>query len=311
MRGEPAPIRLENTGGTRPRSGCKAGRDPSHDTLSREKQQLEATVSSTALSLRQWALNALTLAGYALVIGVLLFAWTVREQRYLVAEEGLGYAIGIIGGSMMLMLLIYPLRKRRNWHFLGPVSFWFRLHMVFGIVGPALIILHSGYRVGSLNGLVALVCMLIVAASGLVGRYLYRRIHHGLYGSKIKFEEFYRQGEHWENALEQAREQNPELVDELHELEERLVTRHTGLNRSWWFYQSARRRLKKLRRQIRRCLPAGQDRKRMLQRLKALEGICDLGVNEILFSYWHVLHLPLFILLVFSGLTHVVVVHFY
>jgi len=272
---------------------------------------LEATANSASFPLRQWAMNALTMGGYLLVVAVLLFGWSVREQRYLVAEEGLGYAIGIIGGTMMLLLLIYPLRKRRNWSFLGPVSFWFRLHMVFGVVGPALVILHSGYRIGSLNGLVALVCMLAVAFSGLVGRYLYRRIHHGLYGRKLQFDEFYRQGEHWENALQQAREQNPDLVEQLHELEDRLVTRHTGLNRSWLFYQGARRQLKKLRRKIRRCMPAGADRKRMLQRIKALEGICDLGINEILFSYWHVLHLPLFILLVFSGLTHVVVVHFY
>jgi len=260
--------------------------------------------------LRLWLSSVLTAAGYALVALILLLGWSVRERRYLVAEEGLGYAIGIVGGSMMLLLLVYPLRKRRNWHFLGPVGFWFRMHMFFGIVGPALIVLHSGYRIGSLNGLVALVSMLLVAASGLVGRYLYRRIHHGLYGSKLRFEEFYRQGEHWESALQTARERNPELVEQLHELEERLAVRHTGLHRSWRFYRTARKRLKILRRRIRRCLN-GQDRKRMLQRIKALEGICDLGINEILFSYWHVLHLPLFILLVFSGLTHVAVVHFY
>ncbi len=276
-----------------------------------ERTLLEATATSAAIPWRRWVFTSLTLVGYALVASVLVFGWMVRDQRYLVASEGLGYAIGIIGGSMMLLLLIYPLRKRRNWQFLGPVSFWFRLHMMFGIVGPALIVLHSGYRIGSLNGLVAFVCMLIVASSGLVGRYLYRRIHHGLYGSKVQFEEFYRQGEHWEKALESAGERNPELVEQLQELEERLVTRHTGLNRSWWFYQSARRKLKKLGRSIRRSLPAGPERKGMLQRIKALQGICDLGVNEILFSYWHVLHLPLFILLVLSGLTHVVVVHFY
>ena len=272
-----------------------------------------ATVStaSPGIPLRKWALNLFTLLGYGLVVAVLVLAWTVRENRYIVAESGLGYALGIIGGSMMLLLLVYPLRKRRNWQFLGPVSLWFRLHMMFGVVGPALVILHSGYRIGSLNGLVALVCMLVVASSGLVGRYLYRRIHHGLYGQKVRFEEFYRKGEDWESALKQALEEHPALVEELHALEDKLVTRHTGLHRSWWFYQSARNRLKRLRRKIRRSMPRGADRKRMVQRIQSLLDICDLGVNEILFSYWHVLHLPLFILLVFSGLTHVVVVHFY
>jgi hypothetical protein len=46
-------------------------------------------------------------------IGLLLLAgWVSRDQRYLVAESGIGYWFGIIGGSMMLLLLIYPLRKR-------------------------------------------------------------------------------------------------------------------------------------------------------------------------------------------------------
>jgi len=256
-------------------------------------------------------LKGLTLLGYGLVVLVLLLGWSLREQRYLVAESGLGYALGIIGGSMMLLLLVYPLRKRRNWQFLGSVRFWFRTHMLFGVLGPSLVILHSGFRLGSLNGRVAFISMLIVAASGLVGRYLYRRIHHGLYGEKRRFEEYYRKGEGWEDALSRAAVSVPELVDRLHELEERLVNAHTGVNRSWWFYQKARRQLRRLRREIRRAMPSGEERKKMLQRVAALIGICDLGIHEILFSYWHVLHFPLFILLVFSGITHVVVVHFY
>ena len=34
-----------------------------------------------------------------------------REDSFLTAETGLGYMLGIVGGTMMLLLLLYPLRK--------------------------------------------------------------------------------------------------------------------------------------------------------------------------------------------------------
>jgi hypothetical protein len=56
--------------------------------------------------------------------------------------------------------------------------------MMAGIAGPLLVLFHSTFHVGSFNAAVALASMLLVVASGLVGRYLYRKIHRGLYGSR-------------------------------------------------------------------------------------------------------------------------------
>ena len=94
---------------------------------------------------------------------------------------------GIIGGSLMLLLLLYSLRKRWSWlRFLGPTPSWFRAHMVLGILGPLCILYHSNFSTGATNSNVALFCMLTVAGSGLVGRYIYAHIHHGLYGRKLQ-----------------------------------------------------------------------------------------------------------------------------
>lgn len=260
----------------------------------------------------RFALNTLTLLWYGTIAALITIGWLLRDQRYLVPESGIGYWLGILGGSMMLLLLVYPQRKKRPaWKFAGSVKFWFRLHMFLGIFGPVLVIFHSGYQLGSLNGRVAFFCMLIVASSGLVGRYLYQRIHHGLYGGKIRFEEFYRQNEHWELQLTELKEQQPEVIEILHAIENKLVNPHTGENRSLWFYKSSRWKLEGLRKKLGKTINRTQNRRMMLERLKSLQSICDLGVNEILFSYWHIFHYPLFILLVISGFTHVAVVHFY
>ena len=43
---------------------------------------------------------------------VLVAGWFLPLDRYLSPRQGAGYWLGILGGSMMLLLLIYPLRKR-------------------------------------------------------------------------------------------------------------------------------------------------------------------------------------------------------
>jgi len=121
------------------------------------------------------------LASLAATVG---WAWLNRQEEVVRAEDGAGYLIGVTGALMMVALLGYPLRKRlrfmRDW---GAPTHWFRWHMILGVLGPALIVIHSDFNLQSVNATVAFVAMLTVAASGLVGRYLYGRVHRGLYGS--------------------------------------------------------------------------------------------------------------------------------
>ena len=43
---------------------------------------------------------------------LIAFAWNRRNSGDLTAETGVGYALGIIGSTLMLIMLVYPLRKR-------------------------------------------------------------------------------------------------------------------------------------------------------------------------------------------------------
>jgi len=120
---------------------------------------------------------------FVLVCALLYLGWSTQTERYINPNRGVGYALGIIGGSLMLLLLVYSLRKRWNWlSFLGSTPGWFRFHMVLGIAGPLCILYHSNFGTGATNSNVALFSMLTVAGSGLIGRYIYVHIHHGLYG---------------------------------------------------------------------------------------------------------------------------------
>ena len=117
---------------------------------------------------------------------ILAWFWAVRDYRYIQPESGMGYLLGIIGVSLMLILLLYPLRKR--WRFMREwldLKSWFRMHMLLGVLGPLCILLHSNFQLGSTNSSVALMAMLLVAGSGFIGRYFYGKFHYGLYGKQI------------------------------------------------------------------------------------------------------------------------------
>lgn len=277
-------------------------------------------------------LRAGVLLSYLAVSLLLYLGWTLRGEHILTAESGLGYALGIAGGSMMLLLLLYPLRKKARFmrHF-GPVKYWFRLHMTFGVLGPVCILYHCGFQLGSMNSNVALTCMLIVASSGLVGRYLYMNIHHGLYGSKATLEELRRDAATLKQELAERIEFAPLLLDRLDAFENRALApdchalsrglRNLFLGFGAWRLRMSLRQY--IRAEIRRHAENGalthpelRALRRSLQqhvsaRLESVRKVAGLGLYERLFSAWHLLHFPLFLMLVISGIVHVFAVHIY
>ena len=64
--------------------------------------------------------------------------------------------------------------------------------------------------------------MLIVAGSGLIGRYLYARIHHGLYGQKATLNELRSEAERLKNDSAGAGKLLPEFAERLDDAEARI-----------------------------------------------------------------------------------------
>lgn len=267
------------------------------------------------------------LAAIALYVG-----WRFPTQRYITPERGIGYALGILGGSFMLLLLLYSARKRFPWlGFIGSVVHWFRFHMVLGILGPLCILYHSNFSLGAANSNVALFCMLTVAGSGLIGRYIYSRIHLGLYGRKVNLTEL-RDGADGLRALSGAVSFLPELVARLERSESRLLA--TGPNlpglgfikpiavsaktllARWTLRHYVGTALRAAartsptiaaqRRRLRKAAAAYIDK-----RLAATRRVAEFQAYERLFSLWHALHLPLIFMLVIAAVVHIVAVHVY
>ena len=108
------------------------------------------------------------------------------------AGGAIGLRLGVVGAGMLVLLLLYSVRKRvKALRRAGPLARWLDLHIYLGVVGPLLIVLHTAFKVG---GLVALSfwSMVAVALSGVLGRYLYLQIPRTRAGEELTLDELHR-----------------------------------------------------------------------------------------------------------------------
>ena len=267
-----------------------------------------------------------------LVGALILWGSRVQLDRYITPQRGLGYWLGIIGGSMMLLLLIYSARKRAPWlSWMGGLPAWFRIHMTLGVAGPLLVLFHTGFHLGATNSNVALICMLIVAGSGVIGRYIYTRIHTNLHGTRSDLQAL-------QEVAQRMRTQTtsialfPELMQAIEREERRLFRPDAGpvgqmlsavsamprTARARWRLHSAIRKAVKLAanqpsatiaRHARRIDAVARDY--VDRRLDAARRVAEYDFYVRLFSLWHVLHIPLFFMLLIAGIVHVIAVNMY
>ena len=189
--------------------------------------------------------SALWTTAYCVAI-VLFLAYGLREvvERRLTPKDGLGYYIGIIGALMMLSLLLYPARKHYKWlQSLGSVASWFKAHMILGVLGPALIVVHSGFEMNSKNGTVAMITMLLVVASGVIGAYVYSRLHVGLYGRRAEINDLIKDIEKSEAALAIGSAMPVDVLRELRELADATLATTKSFAGSVRFRFSRRKRV--------------------------------------------------------------------
>lgn len=269
---------------------------------------------------------------YASVFVLVVGAWLATQAFALSATTDLGYWLGVAGGVAMLGLFAYPLRKRvRAFQRWGAARTWFVLHMVLGVGGPVLILLHSAFHIGSINAGVALFSMLVVAASGVVGRFLYLRVHRGLSGEADSLaalrHELGLQAQEAHRVFAFA----PEVEAALEAFDRRRQATSGHWARTalvftslpWHRLQAGQR----ARRALRLALAhrAFEERWSPVQRrtqelilaemldryLRLGQRVAQFDSARRLFALWHVLHVPFVYLMVLCAIVHVIAVHVY
>lgn len=266
------------------------------------------------------------------IAGLLVWGYHAHLERYITPQRGVGYWLGIIGGSMMLLLLVYSARKRVSWlRWLGGLPAWFEFHMVLGIVGPILVLFHANFSFGATNSNVALVCMLVVAGSGVIGRYIYTRLHARLDGHEDTLEQLKAVGDRLRSQTTSI-SFLPGLLDAIDRAEKRLIEPPRGIIKRFvhLFAGGPRMAMARwhVRREIKRAVNAAARRDSELivrhahriaavarnyadRRFEAGRRMAEYRMYARLFSLWHVLHIPLFFMLLIAGIVHVIAINVY
>jgi len=232
----------------------------------------------------------------------------------------------------MLALFVYPLRKYvRFMQGIGKVKFWFWLHLGLGIAGPWVILVHSGFRIGSLNAGVALISMGVVVLSGVVGRFIYVRVHRGLNGERTSLRSLRERAGFVEDAARSRLHFAPQVEARLLAFEQLELhaqsTWWTHLRQAVWLpvqqWVTYWRCVLELRRPLAEAAQrhhwSADDLRRRRRRarrlvdhyLNAVVRVAQYTAYERVFALWHMAHLPFIYLLVISAVVHVVAVHAY
>ncbi len=211
-----------------------------------------------------------------------------------------GHGLGIVGGSMMLLMFVYSLRKRikyfRGW---GKLPVWLNYHIFLGIAGPILVTFHTAIKFGGLVT-ISYWSMVAVALSGFIGRYIYIKIPHRVSGKEVTRDDF---KEQLRINLDQFKKEfglSEGTVEKIRHLSGADKIRKRGLLgiftiffmdiTSWLKWQRIKKEISK---------SSSISRKEMKQFKHSLRRIVKMDrqiafwhAAQSLFHYWHVIHKP-------------------
>ncbi len=269
---------------------------------------------------------------FLLAIAVIAIGWTGRDARDITAEEGIGYFLGVVAVVCMLLLLVYPFRKRfRRLKFLGATKDWFRAHMMMGATATLTALYHCNFKLGSTNSRIALFSLLAVAGSGLVGRFIYQKVHHGLNGRKRSLKKLLSRVRLTPPAGGTVVRFIPELMEQLKSFDQAVMVPPKNLYDSLRlpFMLNAKTRIAhyRLMRFARRRMAVEAAASTLVAQhadrldrsidnylrthLRQVRRVAEFLAYERLFSLWHTVHVPFFVLLVVSVIVHIIAVHWY
>ena len=229
-----------------------------------------------------------------------------------------GQSAGILALLIFCFLWLYPLRKKyRSLACTGTVARWLDIHILAAIGLPLLVAIHASWRFDGLVGL-GYFAMLVVCASGIVGRYLYVRIPRSRSGVASTREEVAVERRTLITDIAAATGLDPFVVERT--LSVNGSAGSTGIARTLLHLLSDDITRWRLTRALRRKLAdarGGQELDRdtfdrvvhlASREISLAQQLRMLDATKRVFGYWHVAHRPFAVTALVAVLIHVAVV---
>lgn len=225
-----------------------------------------------------------------------------------------GHGMGFIGAFLMTFgVVMYSLRKR--WRLLanvGMIKHVLELHIFLCLLGPALIVYHTAFKFGGIVG-VSFWCMVIVVASGIIGRYLYLQIPKTVTGREITSYELEKQITLLRKKLLDEFKIPSEFVANIDAISSGLI----ASSKASLVTTFPKLVLQNLRHDVRvRSLIATLVHQNGTVSADAINIISEkshlqrqwanLTITQKLFRYWHMFHLPFAVMMFIIMIAHIV-----
>ena len=248
-----------------------------------------------------------------LVVAFLVAVYIVYESVSIPAGgHPFGHALGILGASLMLLTeMLYSARKRWGIFRFGQVRHWLSFHIFTGIVGPALVLMHTGMAFQGLAGLTMLLTGLVVA-SGFLGRYIYTAVPRTVAGMEVDRRTLEAQAIQQRRELSSWAADKPTQVKALVQQEMALTTNRDNLPATAILTRRLRERRerRRLRAKIRKMEKTEQAKMTEIERLlrrqrRLMRQIDSLQTVRQMMGWWHTFHVPLGLTLFSAMFIHI------
>jgi len=266
----------------------------------------------------------------SLILALIGFGWVNWNAVNFQADGDFTYNSGLIGGIAMVVILLYAARKRiKVLRKAGNMEVWYYFHLLGGVLGPLIIVFHTGFTIKSINSAVALFTMIAIVLSGLFGRYIYTRIGYSLHRKLLAIKESEKQ------LMETLHSYDSPLTEKI---ERRLSNFALSCLTGPRSILKLPMRLVAVRGAAAACyikvshdlsamvktiakrdgLPPNEvkgrlsrEKEQLREHISAVANIANSHMLERVLVKWRILHIPLLYILVITGLFHVLAVHMY
>lgn len=233
-------------------------------------------------------------------------------------SKGVWIDLGWTGSFMMMFMMLYSVRKRvsflRNF---GSLKYWLWGHMFLGIMGPVLVTFHTTFKFGGIIA-TSFWCMIVTMVFGILGRYIYVQIPRSISGTELQVSDIDEGLQSLDSALDEhlGRKSTIGLMSLIDSGTENLESLSPLSALFFMISMDLKNRLRM--RTIRKKLKTGfglkrSARKSVISRIRERNLLLRkkrlLATSHKLLHYWHVLHIPLAIVMFIIMFIHICV-HF-
>lgn len=263
------------------------------------------------------ALVTILVTAYLAYVGYSYYTTPIEERFYhpqhtwFKPSGPFGHGLGIIGTLMVVLgVFLYIARKRYN--FMSKylrLKYLLEFHIFLCVLGPIMILFHTAFKFGGIVS-IAFWSMVLVVASGVIGRFIYIQIPRTIEGRELTLNEVKSMKDDLSEMLKNRTELNEQLIPIISGSSDTQNPAFGGSSFIFKYFQD-KRAIRLVRHTLKRNGINRNERRSIIEliwkEISLANRISRLQTMQKLFKYWHVAHLPFALIMLIVLIIHVAV----